>query len=463
MGTITCHLQTDMRDDEGRIQSFDIYELNNSRLIYTNGYNGFKFFGNNFSYSGQRGIISSGTVTSFDRIIILDFYENPIIYEVVYSATEFKFSANEASEIIKLARNFQEYFLSGNDKIIGSNFSDYLIGYDGDDVISGGHGNDTFVGGRGFDIADYSNFTSNVRIDLNKTTEQYIGDEGYETLREIEGLMGGSGADTLTGDNGTNTLVGNRGNDSLFGLAGNDTLSGGWGHDALDGGVGADKMFGGAGNDTYYINTSGDRVYETATSSSTDATDLGGTDTAISCIGHTLGKFIENLTLTGTTNAAGTGNELANTLVGNDGANTLKGLAGNDILKGGTGNDKLHGGAGKDTLTGGTGKDSFVFDTAPTSRDTITDFSHAQGDKIQLSKAVFKGFTYTGALHAGDFYAAAGATKAHDATDRLIYNTTTGILYYDADGLGGAAAVQVAQLGASTHPTLAYGDLMIIA
>jgi Ca2+-binding RTX toxin-like protein len=76
---------------------------------------------------------------------------------------------------------------------------------------------------------------------------------------------------------------------------------------------------------------------------------------------------------------------------------------------------------------------------------------------------VFKGFAYTGTLHAEDFYAAAGATKAHDATDRLIYNTTTGVLYYDADGLGGVAAVQVALLGASAHPALVYADLQIIA
>ena len=157
------------------------------------------------------------------------------------------------------------------------------------------------------------------------------------------------------------------------------------------------------------------------------------------------------------------GNGGANTLDGLAGNDTLKGNGGNDTLKGGAGNDKLYGGDGKDTLTGGGGKDTFIFNNAPTSRDTITDFGHSEGDKIQLSKAMFKGFAYTGALHADDFYAAAGATTAHDATDRLIYNTTTGILYYDADGKGGAAAVELALLGASTHSNLVYGDLQIIA
>ena len=55
-----------------------------------------------------------------------------------------------------------------------------------------------------------------------------------------------------------------------------------------------------------------------------------------------------------------------------------------------------------------------------------------------------------------------GVTAAHDATDRLIYNTTTGALYYDADGTGVTAAVQVALLGSTTHPTLAYDDFMVI-
>jgi hypothetical protein len=58
--------------------------------------------------------------------------------------------------------------------------------------------------------------------------------------------------------------------------------------------------------------------------------------------------------------------------------------------------------------------------------------------KIQLSQAVFTGFAYTGVMHAADLYATARATKAHEATYKVIH--------YDADGLGGPAAVQVALL-----------------
>ena len=344
--------------------------------------------------------------------------------------------------------------MEGDDRISGGDGNDRLEGGAGNDVLNGGAGNDLLNGGTGIDTASYADASASVTVDLATSQTQDTGASGQDTLASIENLSGGGYNDTLSGNNGANQLLGGAGRDALIGGAGNDKL---------DGGTGADKMLGGAGNDIYYVDVPGDRVYETASSASTDMTDLGGTDTVVSSVGYTLVRFVENLSLTGTGNLNGTGNELANTLIGNDGANTLKGMSGDDILKGLAGSDRLFGGDGKDTLTGGTGKDYFVFDTAPTSRDTITDFSHTESDKIQLSKTVFSAFGYTGTLQAEDFYAAAGATKAHDATDRLIYNTTTGVLYYDADGLGGAAAVQVVQLGASTHPALVYGDLQIIA
>ena len=43
--------------------------------------------------------------------------------------------------------------------------------------------------------------------------------------------------------------------------------------------------------------------------------------------------------------------------------------------------------------------------------------------------------------------AGAGITRAQDALDRIVYDTSSGILYYDADGAGGAAAVQFAGAG----------------
>ena len=76
------------------------------------------------------------------------------------------------------------------------------------------------------------------------------------------------------------------------------------------------------------------------------------------------------------------GSEFNDILTGNGGNNTFDGRGGNDVLIGNGGND---------TLTGGTGSDIFVFkvgvtdgNTPPTNNDIITDFSHADGDRIDL-------------------------------------------------------------------------------
>lgn len=83
----------------------------------------------------------------------------------------------------------------------------------------------------------------------------------------------------------------------------------------------------------------------------------------------------------------GTGDDV---LRGNGGPDTLWGGDGNDKLWGGAGNDTLIGGAGRDILHGGMGADRFVFGEGDSSADRgladrIADFSHAQGDRIDLS------------------------------------------------------------------------------
>jgi Ca2+-binding RTX toxin-like protein len=58
------------------------------------------------------------------------------------------------------------------------------------------------------------------------------------------------------------------------------------------------------------------------------------------------------------------------------------------------------------------------------------------------------------------FYKSATATAAHDADDRIVYNTTTGALYYDADGAGGDAAIQFAILTGSPD-TVTAADFVV--
>ena len=72
--------------------------------------------------------------------------------------------------------------------------------------------------------------------------------------------------------------------------------------------------------------------------------------------------------------------------------------------------------------------------------------------------------TVVGDLTTDQFWSGDGVVVAHDASDRIIYNTTSGALYYDADGNGTAAsAVQVVLIGISSHGAVAYTDIQIIA
>ena len=189
------------------------------------------------------------------------------------------------------------------------------------------------------------------------------------------------------------------------------------------------------------------------------------------------------VTVSNLTNEILRGTSAGDTILGDDGADQLFGLGGTDLISGGrgndrlygglgddrlsgsSGNDKLYGGEGVDALTGGSGRDFFVFDVTPMAgnADLIRDFSQAQRDKIVLSMADFTGFTQTGAITADQFHAAAGATTAQDAEDRLIYNTSTGALYYDADGAGGTAAVQFATIVNYATAGLAFDGFAIVA
>jgi serralysin len=263
--------------------------------------------------------------------------------------------------------------------------------------------------------------------------------------------------------------MGGAGSDTLAGNGGNDVLIGGLDADTLNGGAGADTMNGGPGNDRYYVDNAGDSVIEAFAS---------GTDTVNASVTFALAADVEKLTLTGSAAINGTGNSLSNTIVGNAAANTLSGLAGadslnggggadrlkggadNDTLNGAAGADTLYGGAGKDTLTGGTGADKFMFDaalSASTNVDRITDFSVVD-DTIGLDISYFAKLSALGTLSASAFYA---GTSAHDANDRIVYDSATGKLYYDADGTGAGAQVLFAQV--QTGLALTNSDFLVVA
>jgi Ca2+-binding RTX toxin-like protein len=248
--------------------------------------------------------------------------------------------------------------------------------------------------------------------------------------------------------NGTGNDLGNM----ITGNAAANTLSGLDGDDLLNGGSGADKMYGGLGNDVYVVDDIGDRV--------TEGSQAGGNDVVQSSISYILTPNIENLILAAGAEIDGTGNGLANLITGNDSANVLSGASGADVLNAGGGDDALFGGTGSDLLIGGDGADLFCFDTylgASINVDQIFDFTVAE-DKIQLDNDIFTSVGALGTLGASAFFT---GSAAHDATDRIIYDSASGNIYYDADGIGAGAQVLFANVTSGLAMT--SNDFMIVS
>lgn len=366
----------------------------------------------------------------YDQIAFSTSYYDPAAFRGVYvDAT--------AGTLIDPYGNTETF--TSVESFRGAQFADQLIGSSADEQFMGLGGRDVMNGGGGFDVVRYhrdSNFGGHAGVNVNLATGVAIDGFGrQDTLISMEGVRGTEQADTLVGSSVANQLRGDGGNDYL------------------DGGAGGDTMQGGAGNDIYVVDSTADRVDET----------IGGNlgiDTIRTALSYSLSSTtqirgtVENLLLTGTGAVNGTGNAVNNSLTGNGAANTLSGLAGNDILNGAAGNDFLYGGAGNDTLIGGLGNDNFVFNTylsATANVDRITDFSVLY-DTIRLENAVFTALTATGTLAAAAFVKNTTGL-AMDASDRIIYETDTGKVFYDSNGSAAGGSVLIATLTANLAVT----------
>jgi Ca2+-binding RTX toxin-like protein len=388
---------------------------------------------------------------------------------------------------------------NGNDVLLGGADDDTLFGGWGDDSLWGGSGINTLTGGIGNDFyileGDFDTIveTAGGGTDSVKVFENYAlaDDADIEILAAYLSkgeddlkLTGNAVAQTITGNYGDNVLDGKGGADELIGLLGDDTyyvddagdivveatgggsdtvavsvsyalgadadiellrtrsnagttaidltgnklaqtITGNAGDNILhDGGAGAaDTLKGLGGNDTYRIFNAGDVIVEGAGQ---------GTDKVIAAVDYKLGAgvYVEIMQTNGSAGKSGidlTGNEFAQTITGNAGDNRLEGKG------------------GADTLTGLGGKDTFVFATAlgAGNVDIVADFNVAD-DRFLLSDAIFKALT-PGTLAAAAFRANTTGLAA-DASDRIIYETDTGELYYDADGNGAGSSVLFAKL-----------------
>jgi Ca2+-binding RTX toxin-like protein len=318
----------------------------------------------------------------------------------------------------------------GNDQIYSRAGIDFLLGGDGNDNIWGGAGADTHSGGDGIDYARYDDANwGNLTIRLDAPASN-TGVAAGDTYVGIEGLVGGLGNDTVVGNGSANYLFGGGGADNVYGQAGADYLSGDAGGDNLWGGAGADQHIGGNDAGVDYaryddVNWGNLTIRLDAPASNVGAVAVGDTYTGI-----------EGL-------VGGLGNDV---VIGNASANYLFGGGANDYIDGRAGNDYLNGGAGADR---------FVFNLAfgASNMDSIADFVHLSDD-IVLSQAIFAGIGAT--LDASEFQIG----MANAATDRIIYNSTTGQLFYDSNGNVAGGMTQFASVSAGT--VLSTADFMMV-
>ncbi|KQV39900.1 MULTISPECIES: hypothetical protein [unclassified Rhizobium] len=131
-----------------------------------------------------------------------------------------------------------------------------------------------------------------------------------------------------------------------------------------------------------------------------------------------------------------------------------------NTLSGGTGNDLINGGLGNDILIGGAGNDAFVFNSVlgATNIDTISDFV-VVNDTIRLENSIFTAVGAAGTLVAPAFRANTTGL-AGDSSDRIIYETDTGKLYYHANGSAAGGGMHFATVTAGLAITNA--DFLII-
>lgn len=158
---------------------------------------------------------------------------------------------------------------------------------------------------------------------------------------------------------GNDTFYGHAGDDQIHGQAANDLIYGQTGNDNLDGGNGNDTLYGGSGNDI---------------------------------------------------------------ITGNNDADIIYGGSGADTIDGGNGNDLIVGGYGADTLTGGTGADTFKFLDIRDTGDTITDFSHIDGDKLDFSAIA----GITGSAVSSNTVTANSINYFQDGSNTIVWADTDG-------------------------------------
>jgi len=378
----------------------------------------------------------------------------------------------------------------GNDLVVTANPNVLTIqgstsqpGFAGESTLYGGGGNDTLLAGF--------------------STDFLYGEDGNDSLSGKFSLLdGGDGNDTLYGGNWTLELPG------VIDRVPAVTLSGGSGNDYLHGAFGsvANLYDGGLGDDTIVFTTTNDSLLGEGSIEGNDKISfVGGLAAGATGVSFVLFDTLGDNTISGSDGndsiVTGSGADFLqggsvaasaqldvgfgdDTLIAGGGNDYLFGGSGSDVLFGEIGDDTLQGGTGGDTLVGGEGVDIFLYQfksdlqgaNTATTADIITDFQSDE-DKLFFSRAP-GGFDFTEiggpsdlipaqfiVLEEGSYNGAVVNTQATTGIGPvLVYENTSGVLWYDSDGGGSNPADVVANFRRpdNTIPTLTRTDVVII-
>ena len=342
---------------------------------------------------------------------------------------------------------------SGNDLLTGSSENNEINGGSGNDILNGGAGNDTLIGGDGIntliggdgiDTAHYAGLTSNVTVSLAESPQVTWLTLSGSTYANDQWILNIAGFSPVTytvqprDEEGSNILnVANNWVTAINASALSSILVASV--QIADGSISIQLQGTGANGG---FECSALAIDASAADNSQNyplAVDVLTAPLVGAAHAGSISETLDNIENI----LSGSGDD---SLTGNSAANNISGGGGNDTLIGGLGNDTLIGGDGNDTLIGGLGNDNYVFNTplGAGNIDTILGFSVADDTNHLENEGIFSALSVEGFLAADAFVIGAAATQADD---RIIYNSSTGGLFYDPDGSGAAAAVQFATLG----------------
>ncbi|MES2728943.1 MAG: type I secretion C-terminal target domain-containing protein [Pseudomonadota bacterium] len=269
----------------------------------------------------------------------------------------------------------------GDDTLYGGAGDDTLIAYMGSDMLYGGDGNDTFENDGGLAVliggADSDTYNISIGIGTSVWLREVASDAGNDTVNFT--MWSGSYErhyNAGTNDHNHLQIVFNQNNSSaLFGriiLEGYFSGQNPFENVIRSGSNGAAPIAFTLPYDVIktYGSSAGDEIY------------------GVSGLGIGAGAINDRIFAQGGNDTvfAGSGNDYVSGGTGND---ILYGGDGIDTLYGDIGNDTLVGDVGSDTLSGGRGADTFIFNALSMgAMDTITDFTAAENDKIDLSELV---------------------------------------------------------------------------